>query len=90
MQIAVPWAEPRSRFTLLMERWIIDVLQQGATVSGACRLLHLPWDAVYGVMQRAVKRGQARKEPLSLRRIGVDEKAFRKGHSYTTIVSDID
>lgn len=90
VQINVPWAEPRSRFTLMMERWIIDVLQQCATVSGACRLLHLPWDAVFGVMQRSVKRGQARKGPLSLRRIGVDEKAFRKGHSYTTIVSDID
>jgi transposase len=90
LQVTVPWAEPRSRFTQMMERWIIDVLQQCATVSGACRLLHLPWDAVFGVMQRAVKRGQVRKGPLSLRRIGVDEKAFRKGHSYTTIVSDID
>ncbi|MGS1120712.1 ISL3 family transposase [Rhodanobacter sp. UC4436_H3] len=90
VQVAVPWAEPRSRFTLLMERWIIDVLQQCATVSGACRLLHLSWDEVFGVMERAVRRGQSRKGPLSLRRIGVDEKAFRKGHSYTTIVSDVD
>ena len=90
VQINVPWAESHSRFTLMMERWIIDVLQQCATVSGACRLLHLPWDAVFGVMQRAVKRGHARKQPLPLCRIGVDEKAFRKGHSYTTIVSDID
>jgi transposase len=90
VQIIVPWAEPRSRFTAMMERWIIEVLQQCATVSGACRLLHLPWDAVFGVMERAVKRGQSRKGPLSVRRVGVDEKAFRKGHSYTTIVSDID
>ena len=90
LQVSVPWAEPRSRFTAMMERWIIEVLQQCATVSGACRLLQLPWDAVFGVMQRAVTRGQSRKGPLSLRRIGVDEKAFRKGHSYTTIVSDID
>ena len=90
LQIVVPWAEARARFTLLMERWVIDVLQQCATVSGACRLLQLSWDEVFGIMERAVRRGQARKQPLPLRRIGVDEKAFRKGHSYTTIVSDVD
>lgn len=90
LQIMVPWAEARSRFTLLMERWIIDVLHQCATVSGACRLLRLSWDEVFGIMERAVRRGQARKRPQVLRRLGVDEKAFRKGHSYTTIVSDIE
>jgi transposase len=37
-----------------------------------------------------VKRGQARKEAVVARRIGVDEKAFRKGHSYMTVVNDID
>ncbi|MBX6421760.1 MAG: ISL3 family transposase [Nevskia sp.] len=90
LQVKVPWAEPRGRFTALMERWIIDVLQQCATISGACRLLRLSWDEVFGVMDRAVRRGQARKKPRVLRQIGVDEKAFRKGHSYTTIVSDIE
>lgn len=90
LQIKVPWAEARGRFTALMERWIIDVLQQCATVSGACRLLRLSWDEVFGVMERAVRRGQVRKQPRVLRQIGVDEKAFRKGHSYTTIVSDIE
>jgi hypothetical protein len=31
-QVRVPWAEPRSRFTLLMERLIIDLIQQCSTV----------------------------------------------------------
>jgi transposase len=44
VQVRVPWAEARSRFTLLMERLVIDVLTQCATVSGACRLLWLSWD----------------------------------------------
>jgi len=90
LQVKAPWAEARGRFTALMERWIIDELQQCATVSGACRLLRLSWDEVFGVMERAVRRGQMRKQPRILRQIGVDEKAFRKGHSYTTIVSDIE
>ena len=87
---AVPWAEARSRFTLLMECLIINVLRQTAAVSGACALLRITWDEAFGVMQRAVARGQARKQPLPVRYLGVDEKAFRKGHSYMTVVCDLE
>lgn len=88
-QVLVPWAEPRSRFTLLMERWIIDVLTECATVEGSRRLLKLTWDEVWGVMERAVRRGLSRKEARPIHYLGVDEKAFRKGHSYMTIVCDL-
>jgi len=37
-------------------------------------------------MERAVKRGLQRREVESVSKIGVDEKAFRKGHSYFTLV----
>lgn len=90
VQVQVPWAEPRARFTLLMERWVIDVLTQCATVSGACRLLGLSWDEVWGVMERAVARGQRRKQATVMPHLGVDEKAFRKGHTYLTVVCDPD
>jgi transposase len=88
-QVLVPWAEPRSRFTLLMERWIIDVLTECSTVDGSRRLLKLTWDEVWGVMERAVRRGLSRKEARPIHYLGVDEKAFRKGHSYMTIVCDL-
>ena len=89
-QVKVPWAEARSRFTLLFERWIIDVLTECQTVSGVCALLGVSWDEAFNVMQRAVERGQSRKRPEPIRHIGVDEKAFRKGHSYMTIVCDLE
>ena len=88
--VSLPWAEPHGRFTALMEAWIIEVLRECATVSGACQLTDLSWDEVFGVMQRAVARGQARKQQRPLRHIGVDEKAFRRGHSYVTVVCDMD
>lgn len=88
-QVAVPWAEPRSRFTLLMERLIIDLIQQCSTVVGACRIAGITWDEGWGIMSRAVVRGQARKVPQPIAYIGVDEKAFRKGHRYHTIVCDL-
>lgn len=88
-QVRVPWAEPRSRFTLLMERLIIDVIREGSTVTGACELAGVSWDEAWGIMRRAVVRGQARKQPRPLAYIGVDEKAFRKGHVYHTVVCNL-
>lgn len=89
-QVLVPWAEPLSRFTLMMERFAIDVLLQAATVLAATRLLRISWDEAWGIKERAVARGLARKEERVPKYIGVDEKAFRKGHSYVTVVCDIE
>ena len=80
---------PRSWFTLLFERLAIDVLQQ-CDVSGATQILRISWDEAWGLMERAVTRGRARKVRTVVRRIGVDEKAAAKGHRYLTLVCDLD
>src|SRR4051812_40106244 len=71
-QVVVPWATARSRFTLLMERLIIDLIQQCSTVTGACRIARVTWDEAWGIMARAVGRGQPaalhHRDLLSLRR----------------------
>jgi transposase len=90
VQVSVPWAEERGRFTLLMERFIIEALLACQTTQGACDLLRISWDQAWHVAERAVARGQARKEAVVTPRIGVDEKAFRRGHAYMTVVNDID
>lgn len=74
----------------MMERFAIDVMLQAATVLAATRLLRISWDEAWGIKERAVARGLARKEEVVPQYIGVDEKAFRKGHSYMTIVCDIE
>jgi transposase len=88
-QASVPWAEPRSRFTLLFERFAISVLLE-TDVAGAAKILGISWDEAHHLMQRAVARGRARKPRGLARRIGIDEKAIAKRHRYLTIVSDID
>ena len=77
LQVKVPWAEAKGRFTLLMERLIIDVLRECATVAGTCRLMRISWDEAWNVMDRAVRRGQTRKKANPARYLGIDEKAFR-------------
>lgn len=89
VQVKVPWAEARSRFTLLFERLAIDVLGQ-CDVTGATKILRISWDEAWGIMVRAVKRGRERKAPMVVRQLGVDEKAAAKGHRYLTLVCDLE
>ena len=89
-QVNVPWAEKGSRYTILFERLAIDILLATQTITGAMAILNTKWDQTWNILQRAVARGQARKEPQPLPRIGIDEKAFAKGHNYITLLYDLD
>jgi transposase len=86
----VPWAEPGGRFTLLFERFAIQVLLASATISQACGLLGIGWDAVQEIMRRAVARGLERRELEDLRHLGMDEKSFLRGQSYVTVLTDLE
>jgi transposase len=90
LQVEVPWAEPHGRFTLLMERFVIDVLQACQTVKGACALVGISWDQAWPVLDRAVARRLACKQATAITPIDLDENAFRKGHRYLTFVNDVD
>ena len=85
----LPWAEPSSRFTALFERLAIDWLR-ATSRQAAAELLHLSWDQVQAIMQRAVGRGLERRQAEPIPYIGVDEKSFRKRHRYFTLVNDIE
>ena len=85
--VQVPWAEPGSGFTALFEALVIDWLKDAST-SAVSEHLRLSWNAVDGIMQRAVKRGLSHREALSPRQISVDETSYRKGHEYVTVVTD--
>jgi transposase len=87
--VSVPWAEPGSGFTAMFEALVIDWLKEASTLA-VSRLMKLSWNAIDGIMQRAVVRGLSRREKTCATQIGVDETAFRKRHDYVTIVSDQD
>lgn len=88
--LKVPWAAPQGRFTLLFERFAVDVLLASASVSQACELLGIGWDAAHEIMHRAVERGLERRQLEGLRHLGMDEKSFKRGHSYITLLTDLE
>ncbi|ABA89029.2 transposase of ISPca9, ISL3 family [Syntrophotalea carbinolica DSM 2380] len=85
--VEVPWAEPGSGFTALFEALVIDWLKE-ATISAVSRQMNLSWNAIDGIMVRAVARGLARRENEAPKHLGIDETSFRKRHDYVTVVSD--
>jgi transposase len=84
IQIHVPWAEPGSGFTALMEALVIDWLME-ANTKALAKLQRLTWDQVDGIKQRAVKRGLARRAELEPTGICIDETSFQKRHEYVTV-----
>jgi transposase len=86
----VPWAAPQGRFTMLFERFALDVLLASSSIAKACALLDIGWDAAHEIMRRAVERGLERRQLEALKHLGMDEKSFRRGQSYVSLLTDLE
>ena len=88
--IEVPWAEPRSRFTLEFEAFSLVVLGNCGSLAQAAQILDISWDTAQRLQQRAVARGMQRRKEEPVAHIGLDEKSFLSRHRYATVMTDID
>jgi len=88
--VRVPWAGKGSRFTLLFESFAIEVLQACSSVKAAAELMGLNWHQVNEIKRRAVARGLQRRQAVSVKHLGIDEKSFRKGHNYVSVLTDLE
>jgi transposase len=82
-------AGENSRFTLLFEGLAIQVMQAARSIEEARKLLGLNWHQVNAIKGRAVQRGLARREEVTIPYIGIDEKQFRAGHRYISSLVDL-
>lgn len=87
--VKLPWAGKHSRFALMFESWAIEVLKT-CSKTDASDLLRTSWDEADGLMERAVKRGLARREKKISEGIAIDETSSKRGHNYLTIVTSHD
>lgn len=86
-QARVPWAEPGGRFTALFEALAISWLKV-ATVNAVSERMKISWDEAWGIMERAVSRGLARREDTPIEELAIDETSFQKRHEYVTVLVD--
>lgn len=87
LDVTVPWAEKGSRWTLMFEALAIMLLKD-SDVTAAAAALRISWEGAWAIAERAVARGLKRRRQAPLKRVLVDEKAFRKGHEYLTLVAN--
>jgi transposase len=86
----VPWARHGSWFTRAFEDQVawLAVHTDRTTVSALARIA---WRTVGRILGRVSDEGIARTDRLAkLRRIGIDEISYKKGHKYITVVLDHD
>ena len=89
-EVAVPWADRYQRFTKLLEQAVIMWLGACGNVDKVAATMRLDWQTVNRIMERAVERGLLRREDEPITKVGVDEKSFRRGHVYASILNDLE
>jgi transposase len=86
----VPWARHGVGFTRTFEDQVAW-LAVHCSKSAIEKLMRIAWRTVGAIVERICDDARARQDPLDgLRRIGIDEIAYRKGHRYLTVVVDHD
>lgn len=86
----VPWARQDARFTIAFEDTVAWLTARTA-MSVVAQFLRTTWKSVHDIVDRVVSALAGKTDQLAgLRRIGIDEIAYRKGHRYLTCVIDHD
>jgi transposase len=87
--VAVPWARPRSGFTLLFEALVMAMVKEMpvATLAGLVGETDMRvWRIVHHYVDRAVDA----QDLADVERVGLDETSSRRGHDYVTVFADLD
>ena len=86
----VPWARHGSRFTRGFED-TIGWLATATSKTAVTELMRVGWRTVGGIVERIQVEIDGQVDRLAgLRRIGIDEISYKRGHKYLTIVVDHD
>ena len=89
-ELVVPWAERYSPRHHLDERVCHQTAASLPNHQSVCNLTRLSWSTVNAIMVRAVELGMLKRTEEEISYLGIDEKSSQKGHSYVTILTDID
>jgi transposase len=86
------WASDYGRTTFLFETAVIDLLKASKNQTKTAQLMRCGFNVVNSIMHRSVKRGMDRRsyDQIVFDHLSIDEKSFKKGHHYVTVLSHPD
>ena len=88
-QEQIPWAREYARATYRFEYLMLRYCQM-MPQNGAGTLLHTPTSTLSDLLHRCITATRDGHKIRGLKRIGIDEISYAKGHKYATLVYDLD
>jgi len=83
------WASGYERHTYLFEHAVIDLLKASKNQSKTAVLMRCGFNVINRILHLSTERGMKRRshETLIFDHLSIDEKSFKKGHKYITVLS---
>lgn len=83
------WASDHERHTYLFEHAVIDLLKASKNQTKTAQIMRCGFNVVNRMMHLSTKRGMGRRNytKLVFDQLSIDEKSFKKGHQYITVLS---
>jgi transposase len=87
--IETPWAQSGKHHTHLFEIFTIDLLLATKNQTKTAQILRCGFNLVNKIMHNATQRGLERRDSKVIyKQLSLDEKSFKKGHNYVTVLSN--
>lgn len=88
--VEVPWARRGSGFTLLMEAYLLVLVQGGMTPAQVGRMVREHDSRVWRVLRRYVEKARGEADFSEVRTVGVDETSKARGQQYISVFMDLE
>jgi transposase len=87
--VSPSWASGYERHTYLFEHAVIDLLKASKNQTKTAELMRCSFDVVNRIIHLSTERGMSRRNltSVSFDHLSIDEKSFKKGHKYITVLS---
>ena len=87
--LQAPWGEISDRHSFLFETKIIDTLLASKNQTKTASLLRCSFGLVNRIIHKSTARGLARRSnSIEYKQLSLDEKSFKKGHNYVSVLSN--
>jgi transposase len=88
-QVRINFTNPRYSYTRLFERYALG-LSRYMTIKDVASHLNVGWDMIKDIQKRNLEKRFSRPKLKHIKKLAIDEISIGAGHSYLTIVLDLD